>query len=978
MRLETAYRALIATATIVCLLFASTLADVSFVRLIVHRVAAPPVPASVRERDGRLRIEVRDPTRTPLAKARVTIILVRDGRGYVAGLSETDAQGTAVFASLPRGASWVLVDADHRARTSTQIVVGPEERLIELVSRPEFQLAMRVTGDDQKPVPGAHVLVRCSDPLPFSADSDDEGRIDLGRLCAPPYSIDVNAEGFEPFSRSNVMPGPVPFEVDLHRMGTIFVRVVLADGSPAPLSTIFLSGPGVWPARKTQSTAFGRATIGGVPAGAYDVRAERDDLVSPIVSGVQVKKGDRTKVVLTLQQGRRVTVQVVASTDADAPGIAGADVIVVEGGLSSFPHQGRSAADGTCSIGPFPPGELSASARADGYMSPGAVQVQSDATFAQIVLARAGKLVGDVVDNRGFPVPGASIEVVGTDLSGQPIAETPVTQAFRQAHFAWALPGPPALVPMGELGVMPGPIPPIPHGDNAGFPGRSLGAGFAPWVTDRNGEFAIGPIPPGRVGVIVTHPAYVGTVSGAVTLGPGGEGRLHVVLYGGGTIEGVVLDDRRYPIPGAFVRIGAADGSSERTTITANDGTFAFSAVAQDLMITASAPETPDRVAYEGKIQVGTEERKELEIVLRRERDPIAVTVNDDRGYPIEMAQVTAISLSSDVTLRRTAFSKANGTAKVEDALGLALRVEVSAPGKATVVRTYDAAPSEFTVELRSGLRARGTIIARNGLDRVEGAQVTVFLQTGMQRLRTNDDGQFELGDLNPGTVRLRVDHDDYVAVERTMTIPASADVDRVFEFEAIELQRGGTIEGQVVDDRGDPIAGARVAKDAVPEYLPVGPLPPGVVVTDEKGDFTLHGVPEGDVILEAFAPGIGRGKEDRIAVRVDRVTSRVRVRVEKKDETSGPAVMAGVPVSLRETSSGAGVIVAGVVAGSEAERVGLKTGDVIVRIDGVVPASVLDAQHRLAGPERREVLMEVQRGAETVKLQVPRERLRK
>jgi hypothetical protein len=975
-QLRTVHRALIAIAAVVCLLFVASLSDTAFVRLVVQEIVAPAVPDAVHERDGKLLVAVRDPSRTPVAGARVTVLWLRDRRAYLAGFAQTDENGRAAFTSLPRGESWVLVDADGRARASTQVVVAAEQRLVEVVSRDEHRLSVVVRGDDQQGVAGARVTLRCSDPLPFAGDTGEDGKLELRRLCAPPYALEVHADGYESYTRSGLMPSGGTFEVGLRRLGSVLVRVILEDGSPAPLSTVLLSSPTLWPARQTQTTAFGRSTIAGLPSGTYDMRAERGDLVSDITSGVEVKNGEQTKVLLTLRQGRRVVVHVVAGA-ADAPGVPDADVVLTEGGLSSFPKQGRTGPDGTVMLGPFAAIELTASARAEGYVSPGAVRVGAQENAARIVMVKAGRLVGDVVDHRGFPVAGASLEVVGTDLSGQPISETPSTQAFRQAHFAWALPGPPALIPAGELGVMPGPIPPIPHGQSTGLTATPGGA--APWVTDRNGEFSIGPVPPGRVGVIVRHPAYVETVSDAVTLGAGAEARIHVVLVAGGTIEGVVLDDRRYPISGAFVRISARDGSSDRTTITADDGSFVFSAVAKDLLITASPPEAPDRIAYEDKLQVGPDERKELEIVLQRSRDPIAVTVHDDRGYPIDAAQVTVISLASDVTLRRTTFTKADGTAKVEDASGIALRMEVSAPGHATVVKTFEAGPKEVTVELRPGLRARGTVVARGGRDRVEGARVTVLLRTGMQRLVTNDKGEYELGDLEAGELRVRVDHDDYVAVEKTLRIAPDAAPGRVVELDRIELERAGVIEGEVVDDRGDPVAGARVAKDQVPEYLPVGPLPPGVVVTDAKGRFTLRGLPEGEVTVEAYAPGVGRGKEEKIAVRADRTTTRVRVRIEKKAEQGGPAVTASVPITLREAAgSAAGVLVASVVPASGADRAGLKTGDLIVRIDGVIPSSVLDAQRRLTGPERREVLLEVQRGAETLKLRVGREKLRR
>ncbi len=976
-QLRTVHRALIAIAAAVCVLFVASLSDTAFVRLVLQEVVAPAVPDAVHERDGKLLVDVRNPSRTPVAGARVTVLWIRDRRAYLAGFAQTTENGRAAFIGLPRGESWVLVDADGRARASTRVVVGAEQRLVEVVSRDEHRLSVVVRGDDRQGVAGARVTLRCSDPLPFAGETDEEGKLELRRLCAPPYAVEIHADGYEPFTRNGLMPSGGPLEVGLRRLGSVLVRVILEDGSPAPLSTVLLSSPTLWPARQTQTTAFGRSTIAGLPSGTYDMRAERGDLVSDVISGIEVKNGEQTKVLITLRQGRRVVVHVVAGAHDDAPGVPDADVVLAEGGLSSFPKQGRTGPDGMVTLGPFAASELTASARAEGYVSPGAVRVGAQENAARIVMVKAGRLVGDVVDHRGFPVAGATLEVVGTDLSGQPISETPSTQSFRQAHFAWALPGPPALIPAGELGVMPGPIPPIPHGQSTGLtttPGSTV-----PWVTDRNGEFSIGPVPPGRVGVIVRHPAYVETVSDAVTLGAGAEARIHVVLVAGGTIEGVVLDDRRYPIPGALVRISARDGSSDRTTITADDGSFVFSAVASDLLIAASPPEAPDRIAYEDKLQVGPDERKELEIVLQRSRDPVAVTVRDDRGYPVDAAQVTAISLASDVTLRRTTFTRADGTAQVEDGSGIALRMEVSAPGYATVVKTFEAAPKDVTVELRPGLRARGTVVARGGRDRVEGARVTVFLRTGMQRLVTNDKGEYELGDLEAGELRVRVDHDDYVAVEKTLRIEREGGSSGVVELDRIDLERAGIIEGEVVDDRGDPVAGARVAKDQVPEYLPVGPLPPGVVVTDAKGRFTLRGLPEGEVTVEAYAPGVGRGKEEKIAVRADRTTARVRVRIEKKAEQGGPVVKASVPITLREaTGSAAGVLVASVVAGSGADRAGLKTGDLIVRIDGVIPSSVLDAQRRLTGPERREVLLEVQRGVETLKVRVGREKLRK
>src|SRR5262249_47248533 len=148
-------------------------------------------------------------------------------------------------------------------------------------------------------------------------------------------------------------------------------------------------------------------------------------------------------------------------------------------------------------------------------------------------------------------------EIVGTDLDGMPIDATPLATEVQKAHFAWALPGPAPLVPAGELGVMMGPVPPIPTG--ADIPAAPLEAMFAapvapePWVTNDTGVFRATPVPPGRVRALVRHPSFVEASSEMVTLAPGGSASVRVVMETGGTLEGIVLDDGGLPVAGARI-----------------------------------------------------------------------------------------------------------------------------------------------------------------------------------------------------------------------------------------------------------------------------------------------------------------------------------------------------------------------------------------------------------------------------------------
>lgn len=980
--LRTLQRTLIVLAALVCVLFLATLFDTPFVRLEVQTVVAPPVPDSVGDRNGKLLVEFKDSEGKPVPGAHVTILLIRDRLAYLASAVETDANGKVDLSSLPQGEIWVIANADDRARASSHLVLGPEPRSVSLVSRPAGRLTIRVTSDDDKPIAKAMVEVRCGDPLPFVGKTDVDGKLTLGRLCPPPYDVKVTADGFDQAKRASIQPGPLPLRITLKKLGSIEVSVVTTDGNPAPLATVYLAGSGVWPARKTQTTSLGKALIGGLPSGNYDLRATRGDQASQILNGVAVQRGAKVEAKLTLEDGRKLLVQVVDAEGPDAHPVKNANVVAVEGGLSSFPAEGRTDSEGRVLLGPFA-GAVSVSARAPGFVPTTAVAVPPEApTTVRVVLIQGGTLLGDVVDSRGFPVPGATIEVVGTDPQGLPIDESPTLQAFRAAHFSWALPGPRPLVAAGELGVMPGPIPPIPHGESAVPTALLRGGGDAPppepWITNREGLFSVGPIPPGRVRAIVRHPGFVEGTSEIVTLAAGGKARVHVVLQTGGSLEGRVTDDRGFPVASARVQITAQNGSSERSTLTADDGTYAFAAVARDLIVSVSRPSTPEEVAFQQKLVVANDERKKLDIVLRAERDPVELKVTDDRGYPIDAVQITAISITKDSTLRSTVFTAKDGTAKVPDAVGISIRFEVSLPGYATLVKIVDQTPKELVLQLVQGLRVHGKVTRRGGRDRVEDADVIAYLETGARHLRTNKDGEFTISDLPPGNLKLRVDAKDHVAVDKTVVLKEPSTRDRVVELDAIELVDAGSVEGEVVNERGDRLAGVKVAKDAVPTWLPVGPLPPGVVATDSRGEFLLGGLPEGNVTLEALLPDVGKGKVRDVQVIASRTTRRVRITLHPCDDCRSTEAAAGLLITLRDGAAGTqGVVVRTVSSGSTAERAGLTPGDVIVRIDGVVPSSAGDAQRRLAGPERQDVLLEVQRGKTTLTLRPQRERIR-
>jgi hypothetical protein len=232
------------------------------------------------------------------------------------------------------------------------------------------------------------------------------------------------------------------------------------------------------------------------------------------------------------------------------------------------------------------------------------------------------------------------------------------------------------------------------------------------------------------------------------------------------------------------------------------------------------------------------------------------------------------------------------------------------------------------------------------------------------------------LSELAAGNARISVRAPGFAPLTRTLAIPDSGGR-RSFAIPRIELAAEGTLQGQVVDARGDPIAGARVARDAVPTWLPVGSSPPGMSTTDAQGRFSLRELPEGTVTLEAYAPGLGRARIAGVKIGAGREAEDVRIVIARGDDEEPPVDLAAsgsVAVTLGETGAPAEVIVVSVVEGSEAEHAGVAPGDVLLAIDGARVGGMAEARTRLSGSVADDLVVTLRRGDRTLAVRVARE----
>jgi hypothetical protein len=949
----------------------------SATRTVILEREAPPLPEGSA---GNAEVDVATMAAAlPVTGARVSGLAIVGGRAYLAASATTDGKGHAHLKKLPEGEVWLVVDAPGWARASSHLVLLEGLRLVTMELVREHVLEVAVKDDLGRPLAGAEIEIIGADPLPIGARTGADGLTKVHRLYPSPWIVTARSPGYEPLTKRSVHENEL-LTLTLRKLGAIDVRVVSGDAPAPPGTTVVIEGSEIWPARSVTTDPTGHVRIASLASGSYALRATSGDWVSPIELAVTLGRGEEKEVVLRLAPGRFVVARVMDGDAPDASPIPKARVSLAEAGLSPFPLEGTSDREGRVRLGPIAPGPALLSARADGFVPRGLVDVPDSGEPVTIVLVRAGALTGRVVDGRGFPIDGASLEIVGTDPLGAPIDDDPRRTELREAQFDAALVAPRALIPEGELGVVPGPVPAIPHGfyrapTASGPPAVSLAE---PWVTKGDGTFRVSPVTPGRVRALVRHPQFVEVLSDAVTLAPGGEADLQIVMKAGGAIDGRVVDGRGRGVSGVRVTVAAARGSLERTTLTATDGTFAFASLPEAVTLTAFPEGGPGELAAHASVTVPEGGQKSVTLTLPEARPALAVRVNDDRGYPLDAVQISVASLDPALPLRTTAFTNARGEASVANAVGLALRIEARAPAHATKIVKIDVGAEKLELVLDLAETLEGLVRTTHG-EPIADADVAMTTDVGVSHARTDKTGAFTLPDLVPGGARLGVHATGYAPIERNVEVTASS-LHRTL-LAAVELSEEGVAEGVVLDARGNPAPGARVAKDRVPTYLAVGATPAGIVVTDARGRFRLGGLPSGMVDLEAYAPDLGRATAEGVRVSAGRSTTGIRIQLTKgKDEKSQePAAAGGVAVTLGETDGDAReVTLVNVAESSEAERAGLAVGDILLAVDGVPVHTMAEARGRLAGPLVDDVVLQFRRGEAVDSVRVAREPIRK
>ncbi len=868
-----------------------------------------------------------------------------------------------------RLARWVEVHADREL--SFDLEKAQPRRVKVVVSQDE----------ERRPLLGATVLMSVPieeelegtkggdrTALPFGATTNSRGEVRFSDTPRGPLLVRIYAPGFQPYRA--VSEGDLV--VRLEPATPLLIRVV-DEGKAQAGAEVVLSGASLWPPQSVTTEEDGEIQVTGLSPGRYVLFARKGTRISPLKDDLIIEENllEPASVTLELRPGHFVHARV--SSAEDQP-ISEAKVSVGASGLGQFRLYGRSNEQGELRLGPLlsPSGLLQA--RAPGFVAqtiefptpdPSDSSETKDAgvTEVKVVLQKAALIEGRVIDERGMPVAGAVVEAVGSGVDKMPYSVTENSEAISDAHFDWAedwsLDSSRVLIPAGELGVMLGPVPPIPLGEVIGGQGGRL-------TTDERGYFKITGIPPGEGIVLARHPDYLDGKSPVLSLRPGQGRATEIVLKQGRPLVGRLLDHRGFPVEGASITLSGRD--FQRRVYSASDGSFAFASAPAEVRLQINAPDNPLAVLLAQKVEK-SERDEELEIELPAPREEAVIRVVDRQGETLSLAQITLTSLDRKIPLRQTRFTHDDGTAVFEGTSSLQVRVELEASGY--VQRSLDLTlKAEQEITLEKSLRAVGQVKGVRGRHVAAGAEVLLKSKSFSKKLIADELGEYELTGLPPGPAVLSASHPDYGKASLAVTIEEGV-AGRPMELPSLELVPSLVVSGRVVDEAGQAQDGAVIAARRIGSFSTRRELNAVASQSAEDGTFSIEVERGQEIYLYAARLGEAFGFSDRIeAGELDRIEDVVIV-IDHPDRAV-PYEPATVLVTLEER--GSSLLVYAVAEGSQAEQAGVRPEDRIISIDDVEADGVEDARALLSGPLGGQIRLVVQRAGRKLTFLLGRE----
>jgi hypothetical protein len=753
----------------------------------------------------------------------------------------TGESGRFSLPAVPPGAGVLTVLGPGWATVELPLWVEPGLTTIVLPPMPRAAaIAGTLRDDEGHAVEGARIRAL---PLEGTGGPGGETRTDraggfrIDGLHPGEHTLGAEAAGLLPSGEPQLMAPTSGVELRLTRLHAIRGRV---EGGPASAIRVWIAGSGVWPARSIPAHADGSFRLEGIPTGAYELvaRSERAPfLASEITAGILVGAGARAgEVRLQLLPAERVSGQLLDPRGLPVPE---GELSLGRSSLSVLQNRTKADREGRFSFQPVPAGRYGVAAWAAGFLP---------MIRQEIRIPRGEPLILRLS-------PGAILKGSLNDPDGNPVADAIITVRYRggtrEADRSDRL---------GELGVIAGPVPPIPP------PGVRLSMGLegpsgasATAVSDRRGGFVLSGLQP-ELEIIVSaeHPDYARAESGWIRASE--TGPLRLVLQPGTLLAGQILDELGRPVEGAQVIVSVAGEREVDSRLTLSDrlGRYSFAGL-PGRRVTVSASRNGYGSASRGLLL--KRPRQELDLVLEPAAGRVEGTVYAPQRLPLAGARVRVKGGAPSAT------SDAAGRFELQGIGRKPVVLEVLHPGYGTA--EVRAAPGAvLAVELRL-LGSLGGLVQdqRTGMAVSSGS---VLCEVGHQRQRIgfrDPRGVFRLVGIPVGAATLTFDAPGYAlrVIRVKVEEPGRGGPGR--EDLRVALQAAGQIEGRVSElVSGAPLASASVSVAGVS------------TTTSATGEFRLARIPEGTHSILVRAKDGRTLHSDPIIVRGGETASQVRL----------------------------------------------------------------------------------------------------
>jgi S1-C subfamily serine protease len=809
-------------------------------------------------------------------------------------------------------------------------LTGPIERPGQAAARdsPRFPgghlLTGRVLDVGGGPIGGARLSFSLFGPpapgqTPVAVAADGTGAYRVA-LPAGTHHAFVQADGYAPARAPVAVFGAQARDFRLQPASTIAGRVV-RHGTGAPVNSARVRAESRGYFAEAETDAEGAFLIADLEAGDYAVRAQAGPLAGRSVRPVVVGVAERVDgVVIEVETARAISGRV--SHRGGGP-VAGARVELAEStpfaGGGILRGEALSGADGRYRLEGVLPGTYRLSAAAAGLARGNrpVTVAGADVTGADVELGATGLVRGRVLDAQDRPVAGATVRV------------------SRQMN-------------------------------------NVSNDSFGPVRSGEDGRFTVEYVDPGQIAVIANH-ADKGTAAVDVgTLGPGEEKEVTLRLRGGGVhLRGRVLWDDGTPAVGLVVSSNSAArwevGSS---TATGPDGRYSVGPFGVGLLVFLSVEQVAGWEGARLESQVGRPVRIErpgdvegIDFKLPKPDARIAGMVVGADGKPVPGAVVWTRPGRAGARV----VTDDDGRFAVEGLVRERYLVHAEQPGfPPAEIDDVAAGTVDLRIQIAAGAVLAGKVVRASGAtgpytiwaQPARGAAAPALdrrLAPVADRWVDAADGAFTLTDLPPGRydlVALAVDG----ASGSLPGLAVRAGEKR--QGLRVELGGGAAVTGRLVDlDSRAPLPGAPVRAVADGRTTEA--------TTDAGGTFRLEGLARGvpgEVLVDlpgyvAFSRNF-TGPVERPVLDLGTLPVLPERFVHKNNGRIG--------MTFSRDDDGQ-ILVRNAIDGSPAGKAGLKSGDVILAIDG---RSVTNADMRavvilVGGPPGTPLLVDVRSGSQ-------------